>query len=338
MGATDGDKGDGGTGRTTEAGGGATDVIGATGAGSSPAGGQWFPPEWAGRIRALWAGELVPPEPRRAATVMLLRDGPFGGAPVEVYLLRRRASMAFGAGAHAYPGGGVDPRDEEWDDAAGWSGPDRSRWAARLGVSEAVAQSIVCAAVRETFEESGVLLAGPHGGGVVADTTGDDWEVDRRALVDRELSFSDFLARRRLVLRSELLAPWTRWITPEFESRRYDTWFFVAALPVGQRARNASTEADRTLWTAPGEAYAGYRRGELLMMPPTAATLRELAESVGSAEPEAVRTAADGRDLSPVLARTRREDGQIVIHWPGYEEFEKRMPDPDAGGGAEERR
>ncbi|MCE7080064.1 NUDIX hydrolase [Streptomyces sp. ST2-7A] len=340
MGATDGDTGgvgtgDGGTGRTA-AGGGAADA--GTSA-PSPAGGQWFPPEWAGRIRALWAGELVPPEPRRAATVMLLRDGPLGGSPVEVYLLRRRASMAFGAGAHAYPGGGVDPRDEEWDDAAaGWSGPDRSRWAARLGVSEAVAQSIVCAAVRETFEESGVLLAGPHGGGVVADTTGDDWEVDRRALVDRKLSFSEFLARRRLVLRSELLAPWTRWITPEFESRRYDTWFFVAALPVGQRARNASTEADRTLWTAPGDAYAGYRRGELLMMPPTAATLRELAESVDSAEPAVVRVAADGRDLSPVLARTRREGGEIVIHWPGYEEFEKRMPDPEAGGGAEERR
>ncbi|WP_220095743.1 hypothetical protein, partial [Klebsiella quasipneumoniae] len=70
---------------------------------------------------------------------------------------------------------------------------------------------------------------------------------------------------RGLVLRSDLLGAWARWITPEFESRRYDTWFFVAALPAGQRTRNASTEADRTVWITPADATAGYDKGELLM-------------------------------------------------------------------------
>ncbi|MFK0118714.1 NUDIX hydrolase [Streptomyces sp. NPDC090994] len=286
--------------------------------------GQWYPPEWPERIRALAAGALTPVTPRRAATVMLLKDpGP------AVHMLRRRTSMAFAGGAYAYPGGGVDPRDH--DRAVGWAGPTRAWWAERLGVAEADAQAIVCAAVRETYEEAGVLLAGPDAGTVVGDTTGDDWEADRAALVARELSFAEFLDRRGLVLRSDLLGAWARWITPEFEARRYDTWFFVAALPEGQRTRNASTEADRTVWITPGEAAAGYDRGELLMMPPTIATLRALTE-YGTAA--GALAGAAGRDLTPVLARARLADGEIVLSWPGHEEFTRHVP-TTAGTGAE---
>ena len=101
----------------------------------------------------------------------------------------------------------------------------------------------MCAAVRETFEESGVLLAGPSPTSVVADTTGDDWEADRVALEGRSLSFTDFLERRGLVLRTDLLGAWAAWLTPVFEPRRYRTWFFVAALPAGQRTRDVSTES-----------------------------------------------------------------------------------------------
>ncbi|MFC6064762.1 NUDIX hydrolase [Streptomyces ochraceiscleroticus] len=290
---------------------------------STTTNGQWYPPEWPDRIRALASGELTPVTPRRAATVMLLRNSGHGPA---VHMLRRRASMAFAGGAYAYPGGAVDPRDER---PVAWAGPSRAEWAARLGVEDAVAQAVVCAAVRETFEEAGVLLAGPSAGTVVADTTGDDWEADRAALVDRELSFADFLDRRGLVLRSDLLGAWARWITPEFEPRRYDTWFFVAALPEGQRTRNASTEADRTVWTRPAEAVAGYDRGELLMMPPTIATLRTLEPFDSAAE----ALAASGRqDLAPVLARAELTEGRIVLSWPGHEEFTKHIPTGAAPG------
>ncbi|MET9105979.1 NUDIX hydrolase [Streptomyces zhihengii] len=279
--------------------------------------GQWYPPEWPDRIRALAAGELVPATPKRAATVMLLRDGTDGPA---VHMLRRRTSMAFAGGAYAYPGGGVDPRD---DRPVGWAGPSLETWAARLGTDDtAVAQAVVCAAVRETFEEAGVLLAGPTADTVVGDTTGDDWEADRQGLVDRDLSFAQFLERRSLVLRSDLLGAWARWITPEFEQRRYDTWFFVAALPEGQRTRDVSTEADRTAWIRPAEAIAGYDRGELLMMPPTVATLRAL-------EPHATvagtLAAASRQSLDPVLARARLEGGDVVLSWPGHEEFTKHV-------------
>ncbi|MFJ7205285.1 NUDIX hydrolase [Streptomyces sp. NPDC098789] len=286
---------------------------------STAPGGQWYPPEWPDRIRALADGSLTPVAPKRAATVMLLRDGADGGGPA-VHMLRRRASMAFAGGAYAYPGGGVDPRDE--DHRIGWAGPALATWAARMGTDAETAQAIVCGAVRETFEEAGVLLAGESPDTVVGDTTGDDWEADRRALVARELSFAEFLDRRGLLLRSDLLGAWARWITPEFEPRRYDTWFFVAALPAGQRTRNASTEADRTVWIRPSEAAAGYDGGELLMMPPTISTLRSL-EPYGSAA-EALAAAA-GQDLAPVLARATLEDGELVLSWPGHDEFTKRV-------------
>ncbi|MGK3943643.1 NUDIX hydrolase [Streptomyces caeruleatus] len=282
------------------------------------ANGQWYPAEWPDRIRALADGTLRPAEPRRAATVMLLKDSAAGTV---VHMVRRRASMAFAGGAYAYPGGGVDPRDD--DHQIHWAGPTRAWWAARLGVDETTAQAIVCAAVRETFEEAGVLLAGPTAETVVGDTTGAQWEADRAALVDRELSFAEFLERRGLVLRSDLLGAWTRWITPEFEPRRYDTWFFVAALPRGQRTRNASTEADRTVWIRPQDAADGYDKGELLMMPPTIATLRQLVPHATAADALA---AASDRDLTPVLARARLVDGEIVLSWPGHDEFTKHIP------------
>ncbi|MEU6124223.1 NUDIX hydrolase [Streptomyces sp. NPDC047123] len=286
--------------------------------------GQWYPPEWPDRIRALASGELIPATPRRAATVMLLRDGEqagvLNGAP-EVHMLRRRASMAFAGGAYAYPGGGVDPRDD--DHLVRWAGPTRASWADRLGVNgEAEAQAVVCAAVRETYEEAGVLLAGPTPETVVGDTTGADWEADREALVARDLSFAQFLDRRGLHLRSDLLAAWARWITPEFEPRRYDTFFFVAALPEGQRTRNASTEADRTVWIRPADAAARYDAGELLMMPPTIATLRALS---GHASPRAALDAAPSQDLTPVLAQARMADGELVLSWPGHDEFTKHI-------------
>ncbi|MFC9847917.1 NUDIX hydrolase [Streptomyces sp. NPDC060223] len=282
------------------------------------ANGQWFPPEWPDRIRALTEGTLTPVTPRRAATVMLLKDTPRG--PV-VHMLRRRASMAFAGGAYAYPGGGVDPRDD--GQHIRWAGPTRAWWAERLGGDEISAQAIVCAAVRETYEEAGVLLAGASPDTVISDTTGDEWEADRAALVARDFSFAEFLDRRGLVLRSDLLGAWARWITPEFETRRYDTWFFVAALPEGQRTRNASTEADRTVWIRPADAAASYDKGELLMMPPTIATLRRLTAYDTAADALA---AAPARDLTPVLARARVENGEVVLSWPGHDEFTKHIP------------
>jgi 8-oxo-dGTP pyrophosphatase MutT (NUDIX family) len=245
-------------------------------------------------VRKLASGELHPAEPRHAATVILLRDG--AGGP-EVYLLRRTASMAFAAGAFVFPGGSVDARDQDLADES-WVGAPPSAWAKTLSCDEPLARSLVCAAVRETFEESGVLLAGPHDNDVVSDTSGDDWEADRLALLDRSLSLAELLRRRNLRLRADLLHGWAHWLTPEVEPKRFDTRFFVAALPAGQRTRHVGGEADRVVWMRPAEAVAGNERGEMMLMPPTLAALKDIAEFDSVA---AVLAAAAGRDVRRIL-------------------------------------
>lgn len=282
------------------------------------------PPAMVERARRLAAGELVPTTPRYASTVVLLRDrvpepgatggvvasgsagagvGGGGGAPgssgadLEVYVLRRRTTMAFAPGVYAFPGGSVDARDADEDLA--WSGPEPAEWAERLGFADVrIARAAVCAAVRETFEESGVVLAGPTPATVVADATGPDWERDRVALLGRELSFGGLLRRRGLVLRSDLLAAWDHWVTPRVEERRFDTRFFLAALPPGQRTREIADEADRMTWIRPRDALAAVARGEMSMLPPTYHTIAALA---AAADVKAALTMAASRTIQPVM-------------------------------------
>jgi len=245
-----------------------------------------LPRQFADRARDVLEGTVPPVTPRDAATVMLLRPAggglPAGGQPgaaaarhgMCVYMLRRRASMAFAAGAYVFPGGSVAPGDA--DETIPWAGPDAAEWGARLDAPAELAHTLVCAAVRETFEESGVLLAGPDAGTVLA-TPGDaGLEAGRRELLTGSLSLAGLLRRHGLVLRSDLLRPWARWITPVTEARRYDTRFFAAALPDGQRARDVSGEADETAWLAPAAALDAASRGEISLWPPTAVTLGEL--------------------------------------------------------------
>lgn len=257
------------------------------------------------RARAHLRGEIEPVVPRDAATVALVRDGAHG---IEVYLLRRVAAMAFAGGMHVFPGGSVDARDSAR--CVGWAGPDPREWTVQLRCDDGRARALVCAAVRETFEESGVLLAGPSDTEVVEDPTGRSWEADRAALVAGELALGELLTRRSLVLRSDLLKPWAHWVTPEFEPRRYDTRFFVAAVPAGQRCREVGGEADRVLWLPARTAVEDHERGTLAMLPPTVVTLREL--SVYDTVGQAMR--ADRR-LAPIMPRAVTRGGELALEW-----------------------
>ncbi|WP_229068100.1 NUDIX hydrolase [Actinoplanes sp. DH11] len=294
-----------------------------------------------------------PATARPAATVVLLRPS---GSAFQVYVLRRVTTMVFG-GVYAFPGGVVDPTDQP--------ATIRTDWAARLGVPEDQAHAVVGAAARELFEETGVLLAGPHtepdrtvagltasaaptdladsahaagsgaagsgaagsgaagsagsgaaGSGAAGSAGSVDsawhagWEADRAAVQGRELSMTDLLERRGLRLRDDLLLPWSRWITPEFEPKRFDTWFFAALLPEAQHTQDVSGEADRTAWIDPGDA------DDLPMLPPTRHTLRQLA-ACGTIE-EVVAAAAHRDAGTPVQPRIDvNPDGQVTFQIPG---------------------
>ena len=218
--------------------------------------------------RAFHRGEKTPSEPRHASTVVLLRDSPQGP---EAYLLRRVKGMAFAGGMHVFPGGSVDPADAEASIA--WAGPPAEQWATWFRADVPLARALVCAAVRETFEECGVLLAGPSEHELLADVSSDEWEAEREALEAREHSLSELLARRGLVLRADLLRPFAHWITPEVEPKRFDTRFFLAQLPAGQVCRHVGSEADERLWVRVRDALD---QG-LTLMPPTHSALQELA-------------------------------------------------------------
>ncbi|EFG74057.1 hydrolase, NUDIX family [Mycobacterium parascrofulaceum ATCC BAA-614] len=237
--------------------------------------------------------------PRPAATVMLVRDDPGG---IAVFLMRRHAKMEFAAGTMVFPGGGVDDRDRNADlgGIGAWAGPPPQWWAGRFGIEPGLAEALVCAAARETFEESGVLFAGPAGDpdGIVGDAS--VYADARRELADGTLSFADFLRRENLELRSDLLRPWANWVTPEAErTRRYDTYFFVGALPEGQRADGENTESDRAGWTTPQAAIEDFSAGRCFLLPPTWTQLDSLA----------------GRTVAEVLAVER----QIVPVQPHLE-------------------
>ena len=236
--------------------------------------------------------DYTPLPVRPAATVMLVRDTADG---ISVFLMRRHSAMEFAAGVMVFPGGGVDDRDRNAGIA--WYGPEPGWWADRFGIESDLAEALVCAAARETFEESGVLFAGPADDpdGIVADASA--YHRERAALVDRSLSFSDFLRHENLVLRADLLRPWANWVTPEEErTRRYDTYFFVGALPEGQRADGQNTESDHAAWTSPAAAIEDFAEGRSFLLPPTWTQLDSLA----------------GRTVDEVLAVER----QIVVMQP----------------------
>jgi 8-oxo-dGTP pyrophosphatase MutT (NUDIX family) len=270
---------------------------------SRPAQDGGLPPQFLERARAAQDPSFVAATPRDAATVALVRDAPGG---MQVYLLRRVRGMAFAGGMHVFPGGSVDAADATAD--IGWAGPPAGDWATDFATSEPMARSLVCAAVRETFEESGVLLAGAAADDVLADVSTDEWEGERVALESRQHSLSELLSRRGLVLRSDLLRPLAHWITPEIEPKRFDTRFFLARLPQGQVTRTAGTEADQRMWLRPADAL----EQDLTMLPPTRAVLTELS-AYGDVDTALTAT----RPISPVLPKLLVDDDKLVFLLPG---------------------
>jgi 8-oxo-dGTP pyrophosphatase MutT (NUDIX family) len=176
-----------------------------------------------------WLDEAdrAPRKPRLASSVALVRDAPDG---TETWLTYRTGDSPLGV--VAFPGGSVENADQ---DSFDWFGPSVGQWAEVLGTEDyALARVHVVAAIRELFEETGVLLAGSDESVVVEGTSTADWVRAREALAGQEIGFAELLAKRGLGLRTDLLRSLVHWVTPDFAHRRFDTRYFAATLPVGQ--------------------------------------------------------------------------------------------------------
>ncbi|MFN2518710.1 MAG: NUDIX hydrolase [Jatrophihabitantaceae bacterium] len=243
------------------------------------------------------AGSAVPI--RDAATVVLLRDG-VDGAGIEAWLMTRVTQMAFAAGMTVFPGGRVDAADADLP----FSGTAYTEVAARFGCDEPLARALLGAAVRETFEETGVLLSVPYA----------DLATSRADVEDGRIGFGELLREHRLAVDAEGLRPWARWVTPAGQTRRYDTRFFVGALPAGAEAQDVTSESSSAQWLGVGAALEQAQRGERLMLPPTLATLASL---VPHATVAAAMAAAQARTLDPVRPHIRiTDDGAVFADLP----------------------
>ena len=199
---------------------------------------------------------------RDATTVVLLRDGAEG---IETWLLTRAREMVFAGGMSVFPGGRLEDADADLPFAAS-ADADLAELAQRFGTDDVLARKLVGAAVRETFEETGVLLTVPS-----ADL------ADARADVEAgRVSFGDLLREHGLAVDGSHLRPWSRWVTPPNEVRRYDTRFFVAGLPDGARPADVTTESTHATWVGVAEAIELARAGERKLLPPTILTLASL--------------------------------------------------------------
>lgn len=221
---------------------------------------------------------------RDAATVLLLRDGADG---IEAWLLTRVRQMAFAAGMSVFPGGRVDPADA----ALPLAGADVEQVARRFGCDSRTARALLGCAARETFEETGVLLTDPP-----ADLRGSRADVEAG-----RLGFGELLAAHGLAVDAGALRPWSRWITPPGEARRYDARFFVGALPGGATAANLTTESSEASWVPVTVALAQAERGERGLLPPTRITLGEIRQFATVAEVLASAAARIVEPTRPVL-------------------------------------
>lgn len=201
-----------------------------TPAGCRPAGKRLFPLNPDQREAALaWVefGQNTPRKPRQASSVVLLKDGPGG---LQTFLTYRSGGSPLGP--VAFPGGTVEPAD---DDVTDWVGPSPSAWAKTLGTDDVgLAKRHVVAAIRELFEETGILLAGLDASSLVEGNSGPEWMRARVAIATQETTFASLLERYGLALRTDLLKSLSHWTSPEFAHRRFDTRYFAAANPVNQ--------------------------------------------------------------------------------------------------------
>jgi 8-oxo-dGTP pyrophosphatase MutT (NUDIX family) len=252
---------------------------------------------------------------RPASTILLLRDsaGPDGKGEIEVFMMVRHYEIDFNSGALVFPGGAVDPGDH---DIAG----KPEIYAGGEGL-DAEALGFRIAAIRETFEESGILLAKPRGANTLVDAkrAGEIEARHRAALCEGKTTFLQVLTDNEISLTLDELVPYAHWITPEGMPKRFDTWFFLAAAPPDQAGAHDGKESTDSIWVSPREALAGGDSGRFKLPFPTTRNLIKLGKH------HTVRDALDdarGKPVVTVMPVMTKENGGRQLRIPaeaGYD-------------------
>jgi 8-oxo-dGTP pyrophosphatase MutT (NUDIX family) len=243
--------------------------------------------------------------PQPAATVMLLREGAHG---MEIFMVVRHQQSDVHAGALVFPGGRVDP--EDYDLAA-----DPALFSVPSG-SDRFAGALRVAAVRETFEECGVLLAREAGGqALISGARLRDVEAAHRAaLIRGDRSFGAMLAAENLVLAPDNLVYFAHWVTPERSVKRFDTHFFLASAPADQAALHDGVEAVDSVWIRPATALEGARAGTYDLRFPTQMNLQKVGRHPSPAL--AMESARASRVVTVITRQERIGDGMRVLRIP----------------------
>ncbi len=242
---------------------------------------------------------------RPASTILLLRDNSKHDADgksrdeIEVFMMVRHREIEFASGALVFPGGSVDAGDQDIVN-------DPVLCAGRDGLDDAMLGFRV-AAIRETFEESGILLARPRGSSdlISAGRAGEIAAAHRVALNEGKITFASILTGNDLVLALDLLVPYAHWITPEGMPKRFDTWFFLAAAPPEQVGAHDGRESTDSIWVTPRDALAGNDTGRFKLPFPTIRNLIKLSKQSAVA---AALGDARGKPIVTVLPIMRKLD------------------------------
>jgi len=251
-----------------------------------------------------------PAVPRDSATVIVVRDGAEG---IEVFMLERHLNSDFAGGAYVFPGGTIDERDLDPAAATYLDGPAAGDAATLIDAPHERALAFHLCAIRETFEEAGILLARKDGAPIKL--TGDERYAERRrVLCDRSGSLAAFATEFGVRFAGDLLHYFSRWVTPAFSPKRYDARFFVAEMPEGQEPLHDDVETTASTWIRPADAIAQAREGLFSIIFPTRKTLEQLAVFDDSNE---LIASTFGKKIEAILPTVVIADGQAKVVLPG---------------------
>jgi 8-oxo-dGTP pyrophosphatase MutT (NUDIX family) len=260
---------------------------------------------------------------RAAATVMLVRDHPING--LEVFMLQRTLAAVFAKGMYVFPGGRVDANDNEEQLEAICDGLDDEEASALLGIPNG-GLSYWVAAIRECFEEAGVLLARPTSSNELirfdTDTALQNrFNAARHEIHDGSMSLVELCTTESLRLVTDNIHYVSHWITPLGEPRRFDTRFFIARAPEAQEPLHDDNETIASLWVSPIEALDRHARGDLAMIPPTTSNLQFLAPH--GTTTDALNAAKKIGTPTAILPKLKTDaDGKVIgIAMPGDADY-----------------